>query len=474
MTVTIAVSTSSCSLNRFEHDECTANTDCRSAFGFGSVCSAEGFCEDPAILPRCRETYPEDIFENREKYADAIVLGTLMDRSVPKKVARQRSARLAAVQMNEEGGLDGRRVGLVMCTIEENDAFDELNGEDAAIASAEYLTKQLGVPAIIGPSGSGNTTAVFQAVRDSGALVISPSATSPALTNLDHASVSDSEPGLLWRTAPPDSFQGKKIAEDALSRNIQSVAVLHQSDAYGEGLANVFNTALTAGGSEAYLVPWESDNQRTEAIIQVSTMPVQEVFFVASGQADIVAFLNAAATTPGYETKTVFLPDAGASQDMFTEATAASGLFDRIRGTRIKPLGDEFAYKAFVAGYQGEYADDVTAYSFTAQTYDAAWLTFYGSAWSMFRNGAVTGAGIGQGLRKVSCVSGSQATGCNQQPFDVIPSSWPGIVEQFRSGFAVELRGASGELDYNLATEETSAAIEVWIVNPDGTIQAAP
>jgi len=56
----------------------------------------------------------------------------------------------------------------------------------------------------------------------------------------------------------------------------------------------------------------------------------------------------------------------------------------------------------------------------------------------------------------------------------VIPSSWPGIVEQFRSGFAVELRGASGELDYNLATEETSAAIEVWIVNPDGTIQAAP
>ena len=65
LTVTIAVSTSSCSLNRFEHDECTANTDCRSAFGFGSVCSAEGFCEDPAILPRCRETYPEDIFENR-------------------------------------------------------------------------------------------------------------------------------------------------------------------------------------------------------------------------------------------------------------------------------------------------------------------------------------------------------------------------------------------------------------------------
>ena len=39
---------------------------------------------------------------------------------------------------------------------------------------------------------------------------MSPSATSPALTELEPAA-SDETPGLLWRTVPPDSLQGRVI-----------------------------------------------------------------------------------------------------------------------------------------------------------------------------------------------------------------------------------------------------------------------
>ncbi|MCU0691755.1 MAG: hypothetical protein MUF54_10170, partial [Polyangiaceae bacterium] len=53
-------------------------------------------------------------------------------------------------------------------------------------------------------------------------------------------------------------------------------------------------------------------------------------------------------------------------------------------------------------------------------------------------------------------------------------SSWSTIIEQFRTGTAVEINGASGELNYDLATEETTAEIEVWVVGPDGSIKAAP
>ncbi len=490
-----------CSLSTFEHDTCETDAQCQTAFGHGSVCNADGLCEavscntnaqcrntfgrgsvcntngrcEPvAIHPRCTETYPEDLLSQPAKHTNAIVFGTLMDRSAPKKVARQRSARLAALQANAERGLDDREFGLVMCTIEENSSFDDLSGTDAAVATANYLSDQLGLAAIIGPSGSGNTTAVFTSIQEHGTLIISPSATSSALSSLEQQNPSDENPGLLWRTAPPDSFQGSLIVSDAQNRGIQHMAVIHQVDAYGEGLANVINAEFTAGGGQVSLVPWESENERTEAIIQVSTSPASEVVFVASNSADNVAFLLAAASTAGYETKTFFLPDAAASQDVFDAAAAASGIFPRIRGTRPKPLGDQFAYKNFAASYQGEYGEDVKQYSYTAQTYDAAWLVFYGSAWSQFRSNTITGKGIGWGLRKVSCLTDGATTPCNSQPFDVIPSSWTSIVQQFRNGTAVDINGASGELNYDLTTEETTAPLEVWVVQPDGTIVPAP
>jgi branched-chain amino acid transport system substrate-binding protein len=86
--------------------------------------------------------------------------------------------------------------------------------------------------------------------------------------------------------------------------------------------------------------------------------------------------------------------------------------------------------------------------------YDAAWLLFYGSASSLFTQNEVTGPGIAQGLRKLSA----------GKAFDVQPLSWGGILESLRSGTSVNVRGASGELDYDPTTEETSAPIQVWAI----------
>jgi hypothetical protein len=40
------------------------------------------------------------------------------------------------------------------------------------------------------------------------------------------------------------------------------------------------------------------------------------------------------------------------------------------------------------------------------------------------------------------------------------------VVEKFRSGTAVNVHGASGELDYDPVTEETSGDIELWHIVP--------
>jgi ABC-type branched-subunit amino acid transport system substrate-binding protein len=356
-------------------------------------------------------------------------------------------------------------MAIVYCTYEANVQLDNLKPTDAAIASARYLVDVLGVPAIIGPAGSGDVSAVYQALRGTGTLVMSPSATSPALTGLDPPA-SDAKPGLLWRTAPPDTLQGPKIAEDMAARGVTNVFVIAQKGAYGEGLATVFQGAFTGARPDVRL--FGTENERNMLVTEGGSAASSEVLFISSTQADVIAFLQAAGQNAAYQTKTFFLTDSAANKEVIEGAPPM--VLERIRGTRPTPVDSRDAvFNNFRGSYAGEYTnEDVTAFSFTAHTYDATWLVFYGSAWSSIQEKSITGAGIAKGLRKVS--SGSE--------FNIQPLSWGSIVEQFRSGTGINVRGASGLLDYDPATEETSAPIEVWVIRPGSAggyeVQPAP
>ncbi len=443
-----------------DYEECSTTLECRAAFGFGSVCGSDGLCTTATPSPRCTETFPEDLWQRPEKYDDAIVLGSLMDRSSETHAAREQSSRLAVKQVNEEGGLEGKPFAIVYCTYEENLKLDDMEASAAALASADYLVKELGVPAILGPAGSVETSAVYQALGDTGTLVMSPSATSPALTDLDREA-SDAAPGLLWRTAPPDTLQGPVMASDMTSRGLSEVFLIAQKGAYGEGLATVFQDAFAG---KVTLRVFGTENERTAMITEGASATATEVLFISSTQADVIAFLSTAAQNPGYAAKTFFLTDAAANQEVIEGSPTA--LYDRIRGTRPTPVNAaDPVFNNFSGAFASEYAGEtVSAFSFTAHMYDAAWLVFYGSASSLFSSGQVTGLGIARGLRKVS-------TG---KAYDIAPLSWGGILETLRGGATINVQGASGALDYDPITEETSAEIQVWVIGADATVQPAP
>jgi branched-chain amino acid transport system substrate-binding protein len=372
-----------------------------------------------------------------------------MDRSSATHAARERSSRLAVKQVNEEAGVDGHTFGVVYCTYEANVKLDDQKPADAALASAHYLADVLGVPAILGPAGSGDTSAVYQALANTGTLVMSPSATSPALTDLDPPAT-NSAPGLLWRTAPPDTLQGPVIASDMTARGIADIFLIAQKGAYGEGLATVFQQSFKG---DVTLRVFGSENERTALVTEAAASTASEVLFISSIQTDVIAFLNAAGQNPGYAMKTFFLTDSAANKEVIDGSPSA--LYERIRGTRPTPVDSaDPVFNNFRGSYASEYTDDVTEFSFTAHMYDAAWLLFYGSASSLFTQNEVTGPGIAQGLRKLSA----------GKAFDVQPLSWGGILESLRSGTSVNVRGASGELDFDPTTEETSAPIQVWAI----------
>lgn len=453
----LAALATSCSLGTVSQDACETDGDCQQAFGFGAVCGEEGLCERAEPNPRCTRTYPDDLLGAPERYADTLVIGSLMDRSLETHEARERSAELAFTQANDSEGIEGRSVGIVFCTIEESSDFDSLSRTEAAVASAEYLVDSLGVPAILGPPASSDTQAVFTTIRDRGALVISPSATSPALTDIDTTSPTDESPGLLWRTAPPDSLQGTVIAGDMSMRGVSDVAVIHATGPYGEGLARQFELSF---GGDVTLFPFDDTTARDTAISEAGAGAFDEVLFISSQTPDAVAFLNASALLSSYDGKGIFLTDSAANADFLGGTrSAASARYPQIRGTRPSiPSG--FVYDAFVAAYGAEYGgEDVSRFSFTAHSYDAAWMLVYGMAWALLQEDAIGGRAIARGLRRLS----------EGRELEVRPASFQAVIQAFREGAGVDLVGASGELDYAPDTEETAGPVDVWTVSADGS-----
>lgn len=117
----------------------------------------------------------------------------------------------------------------------------------AATAAGERLVTSDGVAAIMGAMCSGATGAVLSNVAlPNGIVMISPSATSPALSSAE-------DNGLFFRTAPSDARQGTIMTEVIMERGIQSVALTYTNNDYGKGLADSFQQAFEAAGGEVTL-----------------------------------------------------------------------------------------------------------------------------------------------------------------------------------------------------------------------------
>ncbi len=148
------------------------------------------------------------------------------------------SAELAFAEVSESGALlGGAKITPVRADSTCVDAA-------AATAAAERLITSDNVAGIMGADCSGVTTAVANNVAvPNGVVMVSPSATSPALTTID-------DKGYFFRTAPSDARQGEVLAAVLKDRGISEVAVTYTNNDYGKGFADAFVAAFEgAGGS---------------------------------------------------------------------------------------------------------------------------------------------------------------------------------------------------------------------------------
>ena len=232
-----------------------------------------------------------------------------------------------------------------------------------AIALAEKMINDDNVIAIMGPNCSGNTGAVISNVLvPNGVVAISPSATSPALTDLEDG-------GWFFRTAPSDARQGPVIASVAIARGQTDVAVSYVNNDYGKGLADVFATAYEAlGGTITVMAGHEDDKADYSADVAALS---------AGGSATLVVIGYADTGGRGIVTAS---EDTGAFTDyvfpdgMISDVTAGA-VADGSWGTIASPSTDLAANWESVAA-AGD-VDGTGAYS--AESYDAMALLILAS-----------------------------------------------------------------------------------------------
>lgn len=181
------------------------------------------------------------LFAGGATHAEDIKLGILFGFTGPLESitpAMAASAELAIAEVNASGALLG---GAQVTGVR---ADSTCGDSAAATAAATRLVNAEHVNAIVGADCSGASGAVLQAVaRPNGIVMISPSATSPALSTSEDG-------GLFFRTAPSDARQGEILANTLVKAGLMSAAVSYSNSDYGKGLDEAFEPAYKAAGGK--------------------------------------------------------------------------------------------------------------------------------------------------------------------------------------------------------------------------------
>ena len=482
-----------------DFDECQTDADCTSVPGVAVVCSAEHYCVE-ASLPNttmpsntgtsntstagtsnttpcctwdsCQATNVNSVcvecacveVENSNcaikagsLTEDALLIGSILPvRGDASSIGIpiEQAIELAVTEINTNGGLgDGRRAVLIGC--------DSSGSVDVGKASAQHLV-DVGVPAIVGPAFS----SIFIEVSDlisskSNVMLISPSATSPAISTLD-------DDGLSWRTVASDIFQAGALARRVEDRIVAQeiidpkVLAFGKNDAYGTGLLGKVSDALSDTISEDFLVariypdPGEVMEIDYNTIIQdaldeFGSFSPDFVLLLGTNEiVQIMELLEASITmdrAPFY-----ILSDGGRVVETLDYVSTNDAVIQRIEGVVADGKNDSL-WTSYNRRFKTSFGSE-EAGIYSANAYDAAYVIAFGAMTLIAEEAEFSGVGLSNAMIKL-------ITG---MPVEVGPDSVGAARNILLNGGNIDFNGASGPVQFDTVTGDVASNVILWTI----------
>lgn len=152
----------------------------------------------------------------------------------------QRGIELAADQINAAGGIDGRKVRLL---VEDS----ECKPEEATAILRKLISEK--VPAVLGNICSSDVLAMAPIAESSQVVLFSTGASNPAISQAGD---------FVFRNWPSDHVQAELTAERAFASGYRNMAIFFVDNAYGQGLDGEFRKHFQELGGAIALTPSES------------------------------------------------------------------------------------------------------------------------------------------------------------------------------------------------------------------------
>ena len=363
-------------------------------------------------------------------------IGVLMDITGP--IANfipplQNAVNLAIKQVNAQGGLlDGNAVAVF---------GDTTGSSQGAVDAAGKLANIENVPVIMGALMSGTTIAAAEAVAiPSGIVLLSPTATSPAMTGLK-------DKDLVYRLVPSDNYQGEVLAHMVMDAGIKKVAVTYVNNDYGVGIGQTFIAAYKKAGGEI-VAEVKHEEKKDSYRSELATL--------AKGGATALVVVAYAGDSGGKIVKqslegglfSQFIGTDGLRDDLLIKEVGADALKSSFFSSPTSPA-DNPAQKTLHDAFNTEFKEGADK-AFVDQTYDATFLTML----AIEKAGSADRTKIAAALREVATAPGEK----------IHPGEWAKAKALIKAGKDIDYDGAGGAYEFD-ANGDVTGFIGKFVVD---------
>ncbi len=349
-----------------------------------------------------------------------------------------RGVKLAAMHLNEAGGVMGKDVKII--------TRDTKTNPQSGVDAAKKLVSVDGVPAFVGALSSGVSMAVAESVSVPNKVVqISPSSTSPQLTQLN-------DDDYVFRTVPSDALQGVIIGQLAQDLDYQEISIIYVNNAYGKGLADASSSWFEERGGEVLAsIPYQKGKASYRGELAEATSQNPDAL-VLIGYPENGANIIRQSISGGYIDEFIF-PDGMKAPELIEKVGATkylNGTYGTVPGSEDIPSAETFEET-----YKKEYGSTPPK-PFMTNAYDATAVI----GLAMAKAGKTSSKTIKNNLRSVANPPGEKVYAG--------PEGFEKAFELLQQGKDINYQGAAGSVDFNKDGDVVSP-INVWKIE-DGEI----